>query len=669
MMLEQKYLKIFEPLDLGFTQIRNRVIMGSMHTGLEEYLNGYPRMAAFYEERAKGGVGLIITGGIAPNLEGKISPFSAGLMDEEMAKMHQQVTKSVHQHGAKICLQILHTGRYGYHPNIVAPSDIQAPISPFKPRAMSEVDIHQTIKDFVRCAQLARMAGYDGVEIMGSEGYLINQFMSAKTNKRKDEWGGGIENRVQFAKQIILETKKALGNDFILIFRISLIDLVEEGNTWDEVLFVARELESAGVHIFNSGIGWHESRIPTIASMVPSGAYVDLTASLKSNVKIPVVATNRINNPEHAERILREEKADLISMARPFLADPYILQKAREGKEPLINTCIACNQACLDHIFENKPATCLVNPLAARETLFHVTTTEKIKKIAVIGGGVAGLSFAKTVAERGHQVTLFEQGNALGGQFKLASKIPGKEVYQETIRYFASYLEKLEVDVRLNTSASWSALLEEGKYDEIVLSQGILPRKIDFEVHCPEKLMYYDEVLKGDKVPGYKVAIIGSGGIAVDTALFLLRSSKEETYVKTWGIDMSVKQAGGLTAATNVDAERKITILQRGTGKLGKNLGKTTAWIHRIELEKHGLQVLSQVNYKKLDAQGLHVDQNGQDLCIEVDHVVVCAGQESAENIHGKIPSNVHVIGGQKDASMLDAKRAIEEGFLLGLKM
>lgn len=666
--MNPNYKHLLSPLDLGFTSLRNRVLMGSMHTGLEEAMNGYVRMAAFYRERAKGGVGLIVTGGISPNNEGLVSVFAARLMDEQTAQLHKTVTQAVHEEGGKICMQILHTGRYGYHANAVAPSAIQSPITPFKPREMTEADIQRTIDDFVHCASLAKIAGYDGVEIMGSEGYLINQFMSPRTNKRTDVWGGEIQNRATFALDIVKAVRAQVGTDFIIIFRLSLIDLVEDGNTWEEIVYVAQELEKNGVNIINSGIGWHEARIPTIASMVPSGAFADVTANLKKQVKIPVIATNRINHPKQGEDIIAQGKADMVSMARPFLADPYLVQKAEQGQESFINTCIACNQACLDHIFENKPATCMVNPLAARETIFKIEKTTSPKHIAVLGGGVAGLSFAKTAAERGHFLTIFEKNSQLGGQFLLAAQIPGKEVYLETIRYFQTQLNALGVKIVLNSTISEEELMRDEQFQHVVFAHGVHPRKIEFPIEDPTKVMYYDEVLRGEKVPGKHVAIIGSGGVAVDTALFLLKKDQTEQYAKSWGIDMNVKHAGGLISPYIEAPHRQILLLQRGTGKPGKNLGKTTAWIHRLELEQNQVKTLSNVAYNKLDKSGLHITHDGQEKTLNIDHIVVCAGQIPAKS--GLVSNNrVHIIGGLLNSDALDAKRAIEEGFKLGLEI
>ncbi len=668
--MNNSYASIFTPLNLGFTQIKNRILMGSMHTGLEEALNGYERMAHFYAERAKGEVGLIVTGGISPNSEGLVSMFSARLTDEATANLHKRVTQAVHHEGGKICLQILHTGRYGYHGNIVAPSAIQSPITPFKPREMSEHDIRKTIEDFGHCAYLAKIAGYDGVEIMGSEGYLINQFLVSRTNKRNDEWGGSIENRARFAFEIIQEVKKKVGNDFIIIFRLSLIDLVEEGNTQQEIEYVAQNLEKYGVHIINSGIGWHEARIPTIASMVPGGVFAELSKRIKNMVNIPVITTNRINDLLQAEELIKNGFADMISMARPFLADPYIIKKSKENKEHLVNTCIACNQACLDHIFENKTASCLVNPIACRETQLKIEHTSQPKNIVVLGAGVAGLSFAKTAAERGHKVVVYEKSNEIGGQFNLASQIPGKEVYKETIRYFKEYLKLFGVEIITNSSIHEDELIEDKSVDYIVISKGVRPKNIDIEIEDPEKVLYYDEVISGIKSPGKNIAIIGTGGVGVDTALFLLKSNTHtpQDYLKTWGIDISVNNPGGIENPKTIHPIRNIYMLQRGTGKLGKKLGKTTAWIHRLELEKNNVQVISGVSYKKITKEGVQYTQQSEEKLLAVDHVIICAGQIT--NYESKIKNDkIKIIGGALNPMDLDAKKAIEEGFKLALEL
>lgn len=666
-----KYPNIFTPLDLGFTTLKNRVLMGSMHTGLEEDMFGLNRMAAFYKRRAQGDVGLMVTGGIAPNDEGKISPIATKLDNTITSNLHKKVTEAVHEEGGKICLQILHTGRYGYHGNIVAPSAIQAPINTFKPREMAEADIKRTINDFANCAALAQDAGYDGVEIMGSEGYLINQFLSPRTNKRQDDWGGSIENRTRFAKEIIRSVREKVGTQFIIIYRLSLLDLVTDGCVWEDVLYTAKELEKENVTLFNSGIGWHEARIPTIGSMVPSGTFIDYTKKLKEEVSIPVIATNRINHPAQIEQILKEGAADMISMARPFLADPDIVLKSKEDRENEINTCIACNQACLDHIFEGKTASCVVNPMACNETKYKVEVAQKVKKVGVVGSGPAGLSSALTLAQRGHEVVLYEKDSILGGQFNLAKKIPGKEVYGETIRYFEQMLSKHNVTIKLNKAFELGDV-EKDQLEELVLSSGVLPREVDFPILDETKVMRYDDVLSGRKIPGKKVVIIGSGGIAVDTALFLMKDRKEsvEQFKEDWGIEKELNNPGGLTKPAPKVSNREVTILYRSSGKLGKYLGRTTAWIHRAELKNMGAKTISDVQYTRIDEEGIHFEKDRKAQQIPVDHVVVCAGQVPNNELdlpHLKI--KYHVIGGAKFAQQLDAKRAILEGFEIACKV
>ncbi len=668
-----EYPLTFSSLDLGFTKLKNRIIMGSMHTGLEEDMFGLSKMAAFYQRRAKGGVGLIVTGGISPNKEGKASPLAATLEREDQIVQHKLVTQAVHQYDTKICLQILHTGRYGYHNEIVSASDLQAPITPFKPKAMSEQDIQRTIDDFVNCAYLAQKAGYDGVEIMGSEGYLINQFLSPRTNKRKDAWGGTIENRTKFAQEIVSKTREKVGPHFIIIYRISLIDLVEEGNNWEDVITTAKILEKSGVTIFNSGIGWHEARIPTIASMVPSGAYAGYSKKLKDVVSLPVVTTNRFNHPQQVEVSLKNQEADLVSMARPFLADPDLVQKSFDNKADYINTCIACNQACLDHIFEAKHASCIVNPMAARETKYKIEPTLSPQKIAVVGSGPAGLSAAKTLAERGHLVSIYEKASTLGGQFNLAKVIPGKDVYAQTIRYFKTCFESLKVKIVLDTAFSIEKAID---YDQIIVATGVHPNALDLQIEESSILTNYGEVLSGKVELKDNIVVIGGGGIALDTSLYIAKHpAKEEhtdDYQKYWGIDPEVKQAGGLITPEHPKPKRKITILKRSPGKMAKNLGKTTAWIHRIELKKLGIDLLSEVTYKKISKQGVQIIHNGQEQLIEAEQVVVCAGQHANNELYGQLKQaqhKVHIIGGAKNAKGIDAKRAILEGFELALSL
>ncbi|MEZ4910957.1 MAG: NADPH-dependent 2,4-dienoyl-CoA reductase [Saprospiraceae bacterium] len=660
------YPHIFTPLDLGWTSLKNRVVMGSMHTNLEEIPGGFERAAIYYAMRAAGDVGLIITGGISPNEEGCVSARAAKLHTEDDVSAHLLITEAVHAHGGKICMQILHTGRYGYHPKILAPSAIQAPINMFKPKAMTDADIQNTISDFAQCAYLAKKAGYDGVEIMGSEGYLINQFLTTRTNQRDDEWGGSYNNRMKFPLEIVKNIRAAVGDEFIVIFRISLLDLVDDGCTWDEIAIFAKALEQAGVNILNSGIGWHEARIPTIASVVPSYAFSWVTAKLKNEVSIPVIAVNRINTPEIAEKILNSGHADLVSMARPFLADPNFVIKAKEGKSNEINTCIACNQACLDHTFQLKISTCLVNPQACHETELVYRTTQTPRNIAVVGGGPAGLAFAHIAAMRGHKVHLYERNSSLGGQFLMAKEVPGKEVYSNTIRYFTEMLRKYHVDIYLNTPFTLS-IAHERNYDKIILANGVDPRIPDIEGINHPKVLSYVDVLMHKIGVGQRIAIIGSGGIGFDVAKYLSEEqiqelSPVEAYADEWGIDMHYRHRGGLKQAHPLENDRKIYLLKRSSGKHGQTLGKTTGWIHKSTLQSRNVEMLSGVEYLKIDNLGLHISVNGEARLLEVDNIILCAGQNSAKDLFESITSefkNVHVIGGAFKAEELDAKTAI----------
>ena len=673
-MNSSEYPNLFKSLNLGFTTLKNRVIMGSMHTGLEEEKNGFTRMAAYFAERAKGGVGLIVTGGIAPNRQGWTAPFSSRLTNKRTARKHKKITKAVHQNDGKICMQILHAGRYGYHPLAVAPSSIKSPISPFRPWKLTNYGVKRTIRNFVRAAKLANYANYDGIEIMGSEGYLINEFVSKKTNKRTDKWGGEFENRIQFALEIIRKTREAVGENFIIIFRLSMLDLVEGGNTWEETVHFAKEIEKAGATIINTGIGWHEARIPTIATMVPRGAFSWVTKKMMGEVSIPLITTNRINSPEKAEEILENGHADMISMARPFLADPEILNKAKEGREEEINTCIGCNQACLDHIFKQKTATCLVNPRACNETNYNITKTNNSKKTAVIGAGPAGLSAATTLGKKGHHVTLFESQKEIGGQFNIAKLIPGKEEFYETLRYYKKQLEVTKVTLKLNTKATLENLEE---FEEIIISSGIKPRKIKLEGIDNKIVLDYEEVLKHNKPVGKKVAIIGAGGIGFDVAEFLSHqgespSKNVELFLKEWGVDYTNETRGGIEGiiAKPTPSPREITLLQRNEGKVGRNLGKTTGWIHRQSLKKKKVKMLKGVTYHKIDDNGIHISIGDKKQYLEVDNVIVCAGQISVNELHEKLivsGKKTHVIGGAKRASKIDAQRAIKEGFILGM--
>lgn len=673
------YPKLLEPLDLGFTTLKNRVLMGSMHTMLEDIEGGIPRLAAFYAERARGQVGLIVTGGVAPSKQGLALPIGHPLDNETEAEKHKEVTKAVHAEGGKICMQILHVGRYGYTPENVSASNTKAPISPFPARELSGEEIEQTIADYVRCAKMAQFANYDGVEVMGSEGYLINQFIAKKTNLRTDEWGGDYENRIKFPIEIIRRTREAVGENFIIIYRLSMLDLVQGGSTWEEVVQLAKEIEAAGATIINTGIGWHESRVPTIGTIVPKAGFAWVTKKMMGEVSIPLITTNRINMPDVAEQVLQDGNADMVSMARPFLADPELVLKSIEGRAEEINTCIACNQACLDHTFTMQVSSCIVNPRACHETILVHEPTLKEKKIAVVGAGPAGLEAATVAAKRGHSVVLFEEKHEIGGQFNMAKVIPGKEEYAQTIRYYANMLKKYGVDVRLNTRADETSLIAAG-YDEIILATGVTPRALAIEGVNHPKVLDYVDVLYKNKTVGKKVAIIGAGGIGFDMAEYLAHdmthesvSLNTENYMKEWGVDMDYGKGGALAEAPQpLASPREIYLLKRSKGKHGKNLGKTTGWIHRSSLAMKEVKMLADVSYDKVDDLGLHIKVGEEQQILDVDHVVICAGQVSLKELEANLASagqSVHLIGGANIAAQLDAKMAIKEASELAAKL
>jgi 2,4-dienoyl-CoA reductase (NADPH2) len=664
------YPHLLAPLDLGFTTLKNRVLMGSMHVGLEEVEGGYDRMAAFYAERAAGGVGLIVTGGISPNDHGVTFHGGSKLDTLEEAEKHKVITQAVHDAGGKIALQILHTGRYSYQAENVAPSAIQAPINPVKPHALTSAEVNQTIADFVNCAKLSKIAGYDGVEIMGSEGYLINEFIAARTNHRDDEWGGSYENRIRFPIEIVKRTRAEVGENFIIIYRLSMLDLVEGGSTLEEVIQLAKEIEKAGATIINTGIGWHEARIPTIATKVPRAAFTWVTKKLKGSVQIPLVTSNRINTPEMAEHVLAQGDADMVSMARPMLADAEFVLKAEQGRSDEINTCIGCNQACLDQIFSMQIATCLVNPRACYETELIFKESAVKKNIAVIGAGPAGLSFATYAADRGHQVTVFDAASQIGGQFNIAKTIPGKEEFYETLRYFKRKIElQPNIKLVLNHTATYEELSAEN-YDDIVVATGVTPRELTIEGIDHPKVLSYIEVLRERKPVGKKVAIIGAGGIGFDTAEYLSHEGESgslnpQKFYDEWGIDTSYAHVGGLKQPVLEQSDREIYLLQRKAKAVGASLGKTTGWIHRTGLKHRDVKMIAGASYDKIDDQGLHITVNDQPTVLEVDHVIICAGQESYTAMYDQLKAdgkNVHLIGGAKEAGELDAKRAIRQG-------
>jgi 2,4-dienoyl-CoA reductase (NADPH2) len=659
---------LLAPLDLGFTTLKNRVIMGSMHVGLEEEKGGFDKLAAFYAARAKGGVGLIVTGGIAPNISGWLAPFAGRMSSSRHANKHKVVTEAVHKEGGKICMQILHAGRYGYHPLSVSASNVQSPISPFKPKALSVRGIKSTINDYVDSASYAQKAGYDGVEIMGSEGYLINQFFCHRTNIRDDEWGGSLENRARLAIEVVTQTRQKVGPEFIIIYRLSMLDLVEGGAPWEEVVYLAKAIEKAGATLINTGIGWHETRVPTIATSVPRAAFTWVTERMKSEVNIPLITSNRINTPEVAEAVLAKGHADMVSMARPFLADPDFVAKAMRNESDLINTCIACNQACLDHGFERKRASCLVNPQACYETELIFTSVAEPKKLAVIGAGPAGLAFATYAADRGHKVELFEQSSEIGGQFNYAKQIPGKEEFYETLRYYAKQIERTGVVLHLNTKVDADLLKDQG-FDDVVMATGIKPRELTIEGSNHPKVMSYIEVLRDHKSVGHKVAVIGAGGIGFDVSEYLVEEENLtvnlDKWLTHWGIDKSYQNPGALAEKRPVKSTREVFLLQRKTSKVGKGLGKTTGWIHRSSLANHNVQMMNGVTYEKIDDDGLHITIGEKAMVLDVDNIIVCAGQTPLRELESSLVEaglRVHVIGGADVAAELDAKRAIRQG-------
>ncbi|OOG46770.1 NADPH-dependent 2,4-dienoyl-CoA reductase [Rhodanobacter sp. C01] len=670
------YPKLFAPLDLGHVTLPNRILMGSMHTGLEDKASDYDKLAAYFAERARGGVGLMVTGGIAPSIRGWLKPFGGRLTMPWHKPRHRKLTDAVHAEGGRICLQILHAGRYGYHPLSVAPSKIKSPITPFTPQALSSRGVERTISDFVHCAKLAQDAGYDGVEVMGSEGYLINQFIAERTNQRNDAWGGDTTRRMRFAIEIVRRTRAAVGRNFIIIYRLSMLDLVEGGQDWNEIVTLAKAIEAAGASIINTGIGWHEARVPTIVTSVPRAGFAWVTKKLKGEVAIPLITTNRINMPEVAERILADGEADMVSMARPLLADPAWANKAKAGRSERINTCIACNQACLDHVFQNKRASCLVNPRACHETELKIEPASVRKRIAVIGAGPAGMACASTLGERGHAVTLIDKASEIGGQFNYAKQIPGKEEFHETLRYFRHQLGDRGVDVQLGQTAD-TDLLRAGGYDEVVIATGITPRAVSFPGSDDPRVLSYLDVLARHAPVGLRVAIIGAGGIGFDVAEFLAEHAPSPTtdvtrWTREWGVDMQLTQRGGLQKAQPEASARQIWLLQRSEGRPGARLNKTTGWVHRATLKAKQVSMLGSVSYQRFDDQGLHITIDGATQILPVDHVVICAGQEPNRRLADELIAagmKVHVIGGADVAAELDAKRAIAQGTRLATQI
>ena len=674
-MSEQNYPHLLKPLDLGFTTLKNRVLMGSMHTGLEEDADGHARMAAYFGERARGGVGLIVTGGFGPSKRGATHEHTKLLQSEEDIKGHRIITDAVHEYDTKICMQILHTGRYAFSPNSIAPSAIQAPINPFKPKAVTAEEIELEIQDFVNLAVQAQRAGYDGVEIMGSEGYFLNQFLAKRTNHRDDEWGGSYENRMKLPVTIVERVRKAVGEKFIIIYRLSMLDLVEGGSSFDEVVQLGKAIEKAGASIINTGIGWHEARIPTIATKVPRAAFTWVTAKYMDSFSIPVVTSNRINTPEKAEEVLARGDADMVSLARPFLADPDFVNKAYEGRADEINTCIGCNQACLDHVFGGKMTSCLVNPRACHETQLNITPAKELKNIAIVGAGPAGLSAAITAAQRGHSVTIFDSASEIGGQFNIAKQVPGKEEFFETIRYFKRELELTGVKVELNKKVT-AQELNASDFDEVIIATGAIPRALDIEGINHAKVLSYREVLRDKKPVGKKVAVIGAGGIGFDVSEYLVHAGQATSqnipaFMKEWGVDMTFKFRAGVEGVEPdvTPPAREVYLLQRKDSKVGAGLGKTTGWIHRTGLKQKGVAMIPSCDYVKIDDDGLHVLVGGALQVLDVDTVVICAGQESCKEIVDGLTKPYHLIGGADVAAELDAKRAIDQGTRLAASL
>ncbi len=666
------YPHIFQPLDLGFTTLKNRVLMGSMHLGLEELPGGFERMAAFYAERARGGVSLIVTGGIGPNREGAVHASAAILVNESQVADHRLITEAVHAEGGKICMQILHTGRYAFNDKLIAPSAIQAPINPYTPKAVSGGEVQQQIDDFVNCASLAQQAGYDGVEVMASEGYFLNQFIVTHTNQRDDEWGGDYSHRMRLPVEVVRRVRERVGKEFIIIFRLSMLDLVEAGSTYEEVVELGKAVEEAGATLINTGIGWHEARIPTIATKVPRAAFTWVTAKVKHGLSIPVITSNRINTPEVAEAVLKSGYADMVSMARPFLADPEFVVKSEQGRADEINTCIACNQACLDHVFAGKLTSCLVNPRACHETEIEIKSTDRPQRLAVVGAGPAGLAFATTAARRGHSVTLFDAAAEIGGQLNLAKKIPGKQEFYETLRYFRRQLELSKVEVRLNHRVT-SDDLNNGDFDRVILATGIAPRVPSIDGIEHEKVLSYVDVIKGAEV-GKRVAVIGAGGIGFDVCELLTHGNEDSSkdikvFMQKWGVDMSLKARGGVAGVPRrVEVSpRQVYLLQRKTGKIGAGLGKTTGWIHRADLKMKHVEMISGCEYTRIGDDGLHLNISGEPVVLAVDNIVICAGQESRRELQDVVNIPLHIIGGADVAAELDAKRAIDQGVRLAV--